>query len=261
MATIELAYDDRGAGTPIVLLHAFPTDRSLWAKVAAEIASDQWRIITPDLRGFGESPLGDDAPDLDAAADDVIALLDRLGIKRAVFGGLSLGGYLTMNIARRYPARLIAVVLADTKAAADDAVGADKRRAVAAGVEAAGTNDALVESWYNTLIGHTSRQWRPEAGAKVRAWTSEAPVATVAWYQRAMADRPDSHDVLRATNVPALVVVGSEDEISPPADAESMRAALPHAVLSVIASSGHLSALEVPSEVATALREFLGNLQ
>jgi pimeloyl-ACP methyl ester carboxylesterase len=260
MTTVELAYEDRGAGSPLVLLHAFPTDRSLWAAVADEVASDTWRVITPDLRGFGESALGDDAPSIDVVADDVIALLDRLGIDDAVIGGVSLGGYVTLNLLRRYPSRVRAAVLVDTKAAADDDGARQRREAMAVAVLEAGNNDAYADGWYGTLIGPTTRSWRPEAAARVREWAAVTPVQTVAWYQRAMAGRRDSLDLLPSVQVPSLIAVGTEDEITPLADAETMRLALAHSRLAVVAASGHLSPLEAPADLARPLISFLTTL-
>jgi len=260
MAVVELAHDDRGHGAPVVLLHAFPTDRTLWNEVATTLADKEWRIITPDFRGFGASALGHDTPDLNVVADDVIALLDRLGIDTAVIGGLSLGGYVTMNIVARYPERLRGFILADTKAAADDEAGAERRRAIADTVERDGNNDAYVDGWMNTLVGNTTRRWRPEVVERVRLWATQTPVATVAYYQRAMATRPDSFQTLQLATVPALVVVGTEDEISPMSDAEAMRVTLAQAVLNVVATSGHLSAIEAPDEVASALHSYLTSI-
>jgi pimeloyl-ACP methyl ester carboxylesterase len=257
MTRVDLAYDDRGNGTEVVLLHAFPTNRTLWAAVADELASEALRIVTPDLRGFGGSPLGDDSPSLDVVADDVIGLLDQLGIERAVIGGVSLGGYVTLNLLRRHPERVMALVLVDTKAAADDIAGKSRRETMAVTVLSDGNNDVYTDGWVNTLVGATTRQWRAGAVAQVRTWAVETSVETVAWYQRAMAARPDSFADLAATQMPALIVVGSEDEITPVTDAEAMRQALRRATLSVLASSGHLSPLEVPADVALVLREFL----
>ena len=257
MAQVELAFDDRGAGDPIVLLHAFPTDRTLWADVAAELASSECRIITPDLRGFGGSPLGTDAPDLDRVADDVIALLDRLQLPQAVIGGLSLGGYVTLNVLRRHPERISALLLVDTKAAADDAAAQTRREQMAQTVERTKSTTDYIDGWTTTLIGNTSRLWRPAVTERVREWGRTTSPATVAWYQRAMAARPASFDALETCAVPALVVVGTQDEITPLADAEAMRVATPAAVLAVIAASGHLSALEAPEAVTAAVRDFL----
>ena len=260
MGVVDLAYDDRGSGSPIVLLHAFPTDRSLWAAVADEISSDSWRVITPDFRGFGESPLGDDAPSLDVVADDVIALLDSLDIERAVIGGVSLGGYVTLNLLRRYPERVRAAVLVDTKAAADDDGAKERREAMAVAVEAAGNNEAYADGWYGSLIGPTTRSWRPEEAARVREWASATPVQAGAWYQRAMAARRDSLDLLPSVQVPSFIAVGTEDEITPMADAETMRLALAHSRLAIVAASGHLSPLEAPSDLARPLQSFLAFL-
>ncbi|HSI91969.1 MAG TPA: alpha/beta fold hydrolase, partial [Jiangellaceae bacterium] len=118
--TFELAYDEAGSGRPVVLLHAFPLSRAAFQAQLGGLA-DQARVVAPDLRGFGESPgPGDDEPTLDLMADDVAALLDRLGIDTCILGGLSMGGYVVMSMLRRHADRVSGVVLIDTKAAADD---------------------------------------------------------------------------------------------------------------------------------------------
>lgn len=253
---VDLAYDDRGIGTPIVLLHAFPTDRSLFADIAVQVARSA-RVIAPDLRGFGDSPLGDDEPDLDVVADDVIALLDRLDLPKIVLGGVSLGGYLTLNILRRYADRVAGAVLIDTKASADTPEARERREGVAQHVLESGNNNEFAEGWLQTLIGSTSRAWRPSVVERVQRWSEVTPPATVAYYQRAMAARPDSFEVLRANALSTLILVGAEDDITPPSDAEAMRVASARASMEVLAGSGHLSPIEVPDEVATAIAGFV----
>ena len=113
-----ISYNRTGSGEPLVLLHAFPLSSAMWMSQREELAAS-CRVITPDQRGFGGSPLGDDPPSLDAAADDVAALLDKLGLDRVVLGGLSMGGYVAMSFLRRHGDRVDALVLADSKATAD----------------------------------------------------------------------------------------------------------------------------------------------
>ncbi|MCW2726308.1 MAG: hydrolase, alpha/beta fold family [Frankiales bacterium] len=255
---MDLAYREMGTGTPLVLLHAFPLSSAMWLS-QREGLSGLCRVITPDLRGFGGSPLGEDEPSLDASADDVAALLDKLDLDRVVLGGLSMGGYVAMAFLRRHPDRVSALVLADTKAGADpEPVKANRERIAAAVVEDGST--VLAADVLPTLTGRTTAASRPMAAGRVRALVQAAPAPAVAWAQRAMAARPDSFDTLRAFDRPSLVVVGDEDELSSPADAQAMVEALPDARLAVIREAGHLTAVETPEAFTAEVAGFLVEL-
>ncbi len=257
--TVALHVHESGAGPPVVLLHAFPLSADMWAGNRATLA-DRWRVITPDLRGFGQSRLGDDQPSLDAVADDVAALLDRLGLDRVVLGGLSMGGYVTMAFLRRHPGRAQALVLADTKAGADPEAAAANRRRIAARLESDRSADVLVEDVLPALLGPTTGRDRPEVIGRVTEMVGSAPPAAAAWAQRAMAARPDSLATLRTADVPALVIRGEEDALSSQADAEAMVEALPQGRLVVLPGAGHLTAVEVPGAFDAAVTEFLDGL-
>ncbi len=257
--SVELAYDEGGAGLPVVLLHAFPLSSAMWAAQRKGLA-DLCRVITPDLRGFGRSPSGDDDPSVDRMADDVATMLDRLRLDRVVLGGLSMGGYVAMAFLRRHAQRVRAVVLADTKAGADAGPARVNRERIAQAVLGDAGIQVLLDDVFPALVGDATKARRPDVLARVRALLLEARPAAVAWAQRAMASRPDSLDTLRGVRVPALVVVGEEDELSPPADAQAMVDALPLARLVTIPATGHLSAMENPEEFTAAVRDFAGTL-
>ena len=242
---MELSYREVGAGTPLVLLHAFPLSSAMWLVQREELA-DRCRVITPDQRGFGGTPLGDDPPSLDRCADDVAELLDRLGLERVVLGGLSMGGYVAMAFLRRYAERVAGLLLADTKASADAEAGRANRERIAVAVEADETSTVLIDDVLPTLLGATTTSTRPLVAGRVRGLVQAAPAPAVAWAQRAMAARPDAFDVLRSYAGPALVVVGEEDALSPPSDAEAMVEALPDAQLARVPEAGHLTAVETP---------------
>ena len=258
---VELHVTDTGAGSDaaLVLLHAFPLSSGMWAPQRRSLAST-CRVLTPDQRGFGGSPLGSDPPSLDAVADDLAALLDRLGLDRVVLGGSSMGGYATMAFARRHPERLAGLVLIGTKASADPPEAAANRERIAAAVLADPSSTVLADEILPRLLGETSKQRRPEVQEQVRAQVAEAKPEAVAWAQRAMAARPDSLDVLRALDVPAVVVVGTEDPLSSVADAEAMAEALPDSRLVVVPEAGHLVSLEAPDAVDAAVRELLASV-
>jgi pimeloyl-ACP methyl ester carboxylesterase len=256
---MELVYREAGRGRPLVLLHAFPLSSAMWLEQRNAL-SEVCRVITPDQRGFGGSPLGDELPSLDAAADDVAALLDRLELPRVVLGGLSMGGYVAMAFLRRHPERVLALLLADTKAGADPEAARANRERIASLVESDESSPVLVDAVLPALIGTTTTESRPLVSGRVRGLVQAAPAAAVAWAQRAMAARPDSFDTLRGFERPSLVVVGSEDVLSPPSDAEAMAAVLPRSRLSVLPNAGHLTAVETPEAFNAQVTGFLADL-
>ncbi len=254
---MEIAYTDTGSGVPLVLLHAFPLSAAMWAGQRDALAGT-CRLILPDQRGFGASvPVGTDPPDLDLAADDLRELLDRLRLDQVALGGLSMGGYVAMAFLRRYPERVSALILADTKASPDAPEAAENRHRIAAAVQQAGDSELLVTEMLPKLLGATTRERRPELVDAVTRMVRSAPPDAVAWAQRAMAARPASFDTIAAFTGPALVIVGEEDALAPVTEAAAMVSALPTATLVRIPAAGHLTALETPDEVSTAIRDFL----
>lgn len=255
---VELYHRDTGTGLPVVLLHAFPLSSAMWLAQREELA-DGFRIITPDQRGFGGSPLGSDEPSLDHAADDVAALLDGKGLDRVVLGGLSMGGYVTMAFLRRYAERVAAVILADTKASADPEPARANRERIAGLAETEGSA-VLVDEVLPSLLGATTVATKPMVMGRVKAFVEAAPGPAVAWAQRAMAPRPDSFETLRSLAVPTLVIVGAEDAMASVADAEAMADAVSGARLEVLPDAGHLSAMETPDAFNRVVRAFLSSL-
>ncbi|MFJ8914597.1 alpha/beta fold hydrolase [Amycolatopsis sp. NPDC102389] len=235
---------------PLVLLHAFPVDARMWDAVRAPL-SERVRLITPDQRGLGRSPLPetDREPDLDDAARDVIALLDRLELDKVVLGGCSMGGYLTMAVLRLAPERVGGLVFIDTKATADTPEAAQARHDVAARVEAEGT------AWMPDAVtpGLLAEKAGPAVAERLRELITTQPPSGIAWAARAMAARPDSLETLRSADVPALVVVGEEDGLTPLEAANTLVETLPDATLVVLPEAGHLTPLEDPAGVVEAI--------
>lgn len=255
---IPLAYTEVGRGRPLVLLHAFPLSSALFGPLLdAGIAGEHWQVITPDLRGFGDSPLGDDEPSLAAMAADVVALLDHLRIETAVVGGVSMGGYVTMELLRAAPERVDGVLLIDTKAGADTEQARTGRLAMAQAVHEQGRG--VLDPMLDGLLGATSRAERADVVALVSGWLDAADPAAVAWAQRAMAARPDSHRTLAESGVPGAVIVGGEDTLSPLAEATTMAQELGTAPR-VVPAAGHLAVLEQPGPAAAAVRAALADL-
>lgn len=249
---------DAGEGPAVVLLHAFPCDGRMWEPQAAALVAAGWRVLVPDLPGFGESPVLDVEPSLDAVADALVGELDRLGVRRCVLGGVSLGGYVTMAVLRRRPDLVSAAFLCDTKATADGEPARENRERLAGLVLDSPSETAriLEQAVLPGLLGDTTRESRPGVVERVRGWLDEADARSVAWYQRAMAGRPDSRADLAAAG-PVLVVWGEEDALSPRAEQDLMLAAAPGARLVVVPGAGHLANVEDPDAVTSALLEFL----
>ncbi|MCW2899646.1 MAG: alpha/beta hydrolase fold protein [Streptosporangiaceae bacterium] len=257
--SISLNARDVGEGTPLVLLHAFPLSSAMWLAQREALVS-RFRVITPDLRGFGGSVLGDDEPSIDVMADDVAAMLDSKGIDRAVIGGLSMGGYVAMALCRRHAERVLGLVLADTRGDADsEAVRADRLR-VADRILADESVAVLVEELLPRLVGPTTLRQRALVYGRVRGLVRAAPPRAAVWAQRAIAGRPEAFGVLRDTRVPALVITGAEDGLTTEDDSRAMAEALPNAELMVIPRAGHLSAVEQPELFNEAVAEFVSAL-
>lgn len=249
---------DEGAGPAVLLLHAFPCDSSLWDGQVGAITAAGFRVLVPDLPGFGSSPLPTDPPELDHVAVALAEALDERGIERFALAGLSLGGYLAMALLRRIPERITALMLVDTKAVTDPEPARQNRLAVADRVVSEKSTEFLVEAMLPALLGQTSRSDRPDVVRQVKAWIRNAAPQTVAWYQRAMARRPDSLVDLQHFAGPALVVYGEQDTVlSPYSEQLTMVEALPDAQLAAVAAAGHLSAAEQPEAVAGLMVEFL----
>jgi pimeloyl-ACP methyl ester carboxylesterase len=243
--------------TPLLLVHAFPLSSAMWDDVRAGL--DQ-PLLTPDLPGFGGRPALESGPDLDAYADDLAEQLDAQGISRIVLGGLSLGGYVAMAFMRRHADRVNGLILADTKAGTDPEAGRANRERIAATVLADRAPDVLLSDVFPALLGKTTTAQQPDVVARVRSLVEASDPEGVAWAQRAMAARPDSLPSLHDVEVPALVIVGDEDVLSPVAEAQTMLDALPDARLVVVPGAGHLTAMESPDLFTAAVQEFLAEL-
>ncbi|MFO0849288.1 MAG: alpha/beta fold hydrolase [Gemmataceae bacterium] len=253
--TPAIAYTDSGDGPPLVLLHAFPLCREMWAPQLG--LADRYRVIAPDLYGFGESGLPAAGWSVDSMADAVADLLAGIGASGpVVLGGLSMGGYVALAFARRHPDRLRALILADTKAEPDTEEGKTGRAAM---IELARTGGAaaVADKMLPNLLGEATRERRPEVTAEVRRVATGQSVAGVKAGLAALRDRPDARPGLAGIRVPTLVLVGSEDKVTPPAGAKAMAAAIPGAEYMEIPAAGHLSNLETPPEFTTAVRMFL----
>ena len=251
---ITLAYSDRGTGLPIVFLHAFPLNRTMWAP-QEDTLSSRFRVITVDLRGHGES----DAPlwryTLDQSADDVRALLDHLSIQQAVLAGLSMGGYILFAFYRKYAHRVKGLILADTRAQADTAEGKEGRFQMAQIAYTKGS-PAIADLMIPKLLCPATIQTKPELARQVRAMIERTEVSGIAGDLMAMAERLDSTPLLPTITCPTLLLVGDGDILTPPADHERMATGIPGAQLHILPGAGHLSNLEQADAFNRAVESF-----
>jgi pimeloyl-ACP methyl ester carboxylesterase len=244
-----------GSGWPLILLHAFPLNADLW-RPQLERVTRGWQFFAPDLRGFGPAAASATASSMEEMAQDVLAFMDALEIDRAVIGGLSMGGYLTMALYRAAPERFTAMMLANTKAGADTEEGRAARDKLASLVRREGPT-AVADQMLPKLLGATSRRARPFLERLVRRLIESNTAEGIAAASEAMKERPDSIETLQRSAVPALVMTGDEDAIIPLDESEAMARAIPRAQLVVLPAAGHLSSLEVPDDFSEALGNFL----
>ncbi len=255
-----VAYDDVGRGPAVVLLHAFPLSRGMWRPQVEALASD-FRVITPDLRGFGGTDGFTKAPTIEQMADDTAELLDTLGITDpVVLGGVSMGGYVALAFARKHDRRLRGLILADTRAEPDDAEGKANRDRLIAFAEKHSAADVLA-NLLPKMVSEETRTQRPEVVEEVKQLAAVQTPAGLIGALKAMRDRPDATSVLGNIAVPTLVLVGSADVITTPRMVQRLAEGIPGARLVQITGAGHLSCLERAEEFNTAVREFLESIR
>ena len=252
IGSYEFNYTDTGEGPPVLCVHGFPLSSTLWEPLV-EALQDDYRVIVPDLRGYGQNE-----PDMELSmrrfAEDLAALLDELDVTEpVVMVGLSMGGYILFEMVRRFPERVRALVLVDTRPQADDEKGKQGRAQTAQRVLDEGSHvvaDDMVNKLFASQTGDALRQrWYGIMNA--------VDPESVAGALHAMAQRPDSTPTLAEIDVPTLIVVGKEDVITPPSDARAMADAIEGAELVTVPNAGHMTPVEQPDAFNQAVREFL----
>ena len=257
-----LHYDDRGGGgggggAPLVLVHGFPLDGRMWA-AQAEALAGRSRVIVPDLRGFGRS--GETGPfTIESLADDVHALADRLGLGRLVLAGLSMGGYVALAYAKKYPATLRGLILIDTKAEADPPPAREGRDKMIAQVREHGVGP-VADAMLGKLIPQETATARPQLARELREMMESQRPATIAHALAAMRDRPDRSGELSAIAVPTLIVVGEKDGITPPDVMRGIHRQVAGSEMLVIPAAGHMTPMEQPEQVNRAIGRFVAAL-
>lgn len=237
--------------TPLVLVHAFPLDATMWDGQVSALRGDV-EVLAPSLPGFGGSEPAGEVMTMDAAADHVVAEMDRAGIGRAVVCGLSMGGYVAFSLWRHHRGRLAGLVLADARAEPDDQAGRERRRQVARTARTRGS-EAIAED-PPALLSHDADRTLWE---RVKETIRRQPGESIAAASLGLAERADSRPILPEIDIPTIVVVGSADTLTPPPMSEAIAEGIPDADLMVLDGAGHISNLEDPDGFNVALRAIL----
>lgn len=255
MNGVNLAVEEAGSGVPLLLVHGFPLSSQMWAPVLPALA-EVARVVTLDVRGFGDSDAPPAGYTMDALAEDVVAVADALGVDRFVLAGHSMGGYVALRVVARWPQRLAGLILVDSRAEGDDEAGRQRREGAIARILGGG-REGFLDDFIPNLISSDTRRRAPRLDAELRAMAEGVPDHVLAGCLAGIRDRPDSRPLLPAITVPVLFMVGEEDAITPPATARAMAEAVRHARLVVIPGCGHTPPVERPVAAAEAMVAFL----
>lgn len=260
-ASVALHCEERGSGPPLLLIHAYPLDGRLWQRQIEELSTVA-RVLVPDLRGFGRSASPDSSGNLVDFAADLIRLLDDRRIDRAIFCGVSMGGYITLAALELWPERVAGVALCNTRAGADTPEGraareTNARLAIEHGVK------PIADGMASRMLSAATLRREPELGAEVHRWMMEQRPDGVASALRAMAARPDRSAVLESLRVPSVVVAGDEDPLIPREEGEAMARAVPccGGSFQLIPGTAHLSNLERPDLYNSILTSLVGRVE
>lgn len=254
-----LSYDDIGEGNiPILFLHGYPFDKSMW-QGQVEFLKSSYRLIPCDIRGFGKSRDEESALSIDLLADDLIAFMDKLNIDKAILCGLSMGGYIALNAMKRFPGRFAALILCDTQCIADTAVAKEKRYKTIDEIEVNGTA-GFNEGFIKNVFHKDSLINKKELVEQLRGVVFSNSKHIIMQGLMALARRSETCSALNQITIPTLILCGREDGVTPLAQSEMMHAAIKGSILRVIDQAGHVSNLEQPGEFNNHLINFLSAL-
>ena len=252
----HVSYDDVGEGRiPIIFLHGFPFDKSMWRK-QLEFLQASYRVIAYDSRGFGKSYDEESALSIDILAEDLIAFMDKLHLEKAIVCGFSMGGFITLNALKRFPQRFEALILCDTQCIADTAEVKAKRNAAIDDITANGALD-FNEGFIKRVFHKDSLLNKKELVVKLRSVVYATSHHSLIRGLTALAERTETCSTLSAIHIPTMIICGREDEVTPLAQSESMHAAIKGSLLCIIENAGHVANVEQPDEFNNYLHEFL----
>ncbi|MCR8645354.1 alpha/beta hydrolase [Paenibacillus sp. N1-5-1-14] len=253
---LTLDVTDKGQGPALLLLHGYPLDHRMW-EAQIEFFRHTHRVIAPDLRGMGQSEGCSTNINIDQYADDIIALLDELGINRVTVAGFSMGGYVLFALLRKAPSRISAIVLVNTRADSDTLEGQRNRLEASQHLLEHGASSAR-QAMLSKLLSDTTVHDQPQLVDQVGSWMQEQTPIGLVHAQLAMAFRPDSTSMLASIKVPTIVIGGEHDKIIPPALIKQLASSIPNAKYRLIAETAHLTPVEKPDAFNNLLSDFLG---
>ncbi len=253
---VTICYDDFGKGTvPVIFVHGFPFNKSSW-QPQMEFLKNTYRVLAYDIRGFGKSTAGNEIKSISLYADDLVKFMDALEIEKAIVCGLSMGGYILLNAANRFPERFKALVLCDTQCIADSNEMKEKRKEAIAHIVAAGIKD-FTDTFIENVFCKNSRDTKKELVEKVRTIVLTTSPETITNGLNALAQRWDMCKTLDEISIPALILCGKEDTVTLPVESEFMHRNIANSQLYFIERAGHLTNLEQPEEFNMYLADFL----
>jgi len=261
LASVCLACHEQGSGAPVLLVHGYPFNSQIWNRAGHLLASRNHWVIAPDLRGFRQSPPADaqQVTTMECFADDLHLLLQRIGItEKVIVVGLSMGGYVAMQFARKYAEQLSGIVLCGTKTIADSPQIAENRRKQATALLDGSRSLAdIADTMIPKLFSAATRERKPELLSELRNIIIESQhIQGVAMAALGMAERPDTTEILQCLNVPVLVICGSEDQFSPPSEMRRLADMAKYGTYVEIPDSGHLPPMEQPELFVDAFGKF-----
>lgn len=252
----ELSYDDLGEGNiPIIFLHGFPFDKSMW-QGQLDFLKLAYRVIACDIRGFGKS-IDEKSPlSIDLFADDLIAFMNQLNIEKTIVCGLSMGGFITLNAHQRFPDRFEALILADTQCIADTPEAKEKRYEAISEIEVNGVAN-FNEGFIKKVFHEDSFTNKKELVEELRSVVFSNSEHIIQQGLVALAERSETCSALDKISIPTLIICGREDIVTPLTESEAMKESIPGAKLQIIEKAGHVSNLEQPDEFNKHLFNFL----
>ena len=258
---IDITYDDLdSAEAPaLIFIHAYPFDRTMW-RSQTDAFKGRWRVISYDLRGHGESGLGEEEFSLELFVQDLMGLMDALRIKTAVLCALSMGGYIALQAVETHPERFSALVLCDTRCSADTPEGKEDRNTAIKAIRRDGV-EPYAEGLLGKLLAPETFETQPQTVEAAREMILAISSLSLERSLRAMRERKETCSKLPDIKIPALIIVGEADKITPPEAARYLHDNIEHSRLAVIKDAGHLSNLENPSAFNDALKSFLDSLE
>lgn len=257
---MKIAFEEHGSGNPIILLHAFPLSRRMWKPNINSLVKNNYRVIAPDLRGFGESTNFADINSMEVLAQDVAELTENLKIKKLVLGGLSMGGYVAFEFFRLFPQKIAALVLCDTDSAADTNEKRESRYEMIDKIEESGAQ-ALIENMLPVLISDFTKTNNVKLVNELEQMFALADRQALIAALRGMAERENHNDLSNSINIPTLLIYGEDDSITDLDVARSLQNRIPSSSLSVIKNAGHYSNLEQPEQFDEILLAFLNTVK